>query len=144
MHDPLRLMGNFRVSAHADGWLIENNPAEMRLRALADWTRLGWPFYSGTMIYSNEFELPALPDQRRKLLLQIDGVHDLAEPEINGKSAGVLAWPPYQCDISRLVRPGRNRLRLRVANSAVNFIGGEPSISGIAGNVKIFISRHAR
>ncbi|MDD5678472.1 MAG: glycosyl hydrolase [Kiritimatiellae bacterium] len=132
MHDPLRLMGRFRVMARGSGFAVDAWRAEMPLRTLTDWNRLGWPFYSGTMVYTAEFDLPPSVAVTR---LRIDGLHDLAAVEVNGKLAGVVAWPPYRCDISRFVRSGRNRLCLRVANSFVNFIDGARAPAGITGGV---------
>lgn len=138
MHDPLRLMGRFRVVLRRKGYALESWIEELPLREPGDWAGLGFPFYSGTMVYATEFELPQAGGEVR---LRIDGVRDLAAVQVNGHSTALLAWPPYECDISKSVRAGTNRLRLHAANSFANFIDGERLASGITGKVAISVRR---
>lgn len=133
MMDPIRLMGHFSLASKQDSCALSAFDNEIELDRLVAWSELGWPFYSGTMTCETIFDAPG----RHRVILHIDGLHDLAEVAVNGSVAGVIAWRPYECDISDLLRPGTNRLRLRVANSFVNFIEGEPRPSGIIGRVQL-------
>ena len=36
---------------------------------------------------------------------------------MNGEKVGERAWRPFRFDVSKAVRPGKNTLRIRVANS---------------------------
>jgi len=80
------------------------------------WTDSALAHYSGTAIYETEFELPAMV-RHRKLALDLGEVGLAAEVWLNGKKIGERAWRPFRFEISRAVRPGKNTLRIRVANS---------------------------
>jgi hypothetical protein len=45
---------------------------------------------------------------------------------INGQPAGALWHPPYRLDVSRLLKPGRNHIEIRVYNTALNAWSAEP------------------
>ena len=42
---------------------------------------------------------------------------------VNGKRAGVRGWAPYEVDITRWVKPGRNRVEVEVCGSPRNLLG---------------------
>jgi hypothetical protein len=45
---------------------------------------------------------------------------------VNGRRAGSLWHPPYRIDISPFVHAGENSLEVRVYNTAINLLAGEP------------------
>jgi hypothetical protein len=103
-------------------------------------------FYSGEGIYTHSFTIDGLP--QKQLILDFgtgkaiaddrpadaDGMHALLDPPIreaaivyvNGKRAGALWHPPYRLDITALVHTGENRLEVRVYNTAMNELAGQP------------------
>ena len=52
-------------------------------------------------------------------------IRDVAEVFINGKSAGILWKKPYSVDISQLVKPGINELKVEIVNLWVNRLTGD-------------------
>jgi hypothetical protein len=42
---------------------------------------------------------------------------------VNGQLAGVAAWAPYEVDLTRHLKPGRNRLELELCSSPRNLLG---------------------
>ena len=44
----------------------------------------------------------------------------MAEVKLNGKSLGILWKAPYQVDVTSALKPGENRLELKVVNLWVN------------------------
>jgi hypothetical protein len=46
-----------------------------------------------------------------------------AEVKVNGKSAGVIGWQPYEADIGGLARPGENRIEVLVHGTLRNVLG---------------------
>jgi hypothetical protein len=56
----------------------------------------------------------------KKLILDCGQVGVVAEAWINDQPAGVRVWLPYTFDISRLVKPGRNKLQILVTNTMEN------------------------
>ncbi|MDH7599826.1 MAG: glycosyl hydrolase [Sedimentisphaerales bacterium] len=53
-------------------------------------------------------------------------IKDAAVVYVNGTRAGAVWCPPYSLDITDLVRPGINELRIDVANRAVNYMAKDP------------------
>jgi hypothetical protein len=86
---------------------------------LTPWTQTGLANFSGRAVYEKDFNLP---DQYRdkKLILDCGRVSSVAEVLVNGRSAGTAVWRPFRVDITKLVRPGPNRLRLLITNTEAN------------------------
>ncbi len=61
----------------------------------------------------------------RSVHLDLGDVRDVAEVFVNGKSAGVLWKPPYRADITSLVTPGDNELKIEVMNMWINRLTGD-------------------
>jgi len=47
---------------------------------------------------------------------------------VNGKRAASVWAPPYEADVSGLLRSGVNDLRIEVANTAMNQMAGAPPL----------------
>ena len=52
-------------------------------------------------------------------------VHEAAMVFINGERAGAVWRPPYEIDITKLLKPGANMIRIEVANLAINELAGQ-------------------
>jgi hypothetical protein len=104
-------------------------PASAVFEQLADFRDNADPgirYFSGTATYTKELNLT----QRdlaggRHLWLDLGQVDDLAEVWMNGQLAGTAWKPPYRVDISSQVKPGRNKLELRVVDLWVNRLIGD-------------------
>jgi hypothetical protein len=104
-------------------------PATLRLAELASWTANaddGVKYFSGTATYTTTF--PALrgwfgPGQR--ILLDLGVVKDLAEVSLNGRALGVLWKPPFRVDVTGALKPGENRLEIKVTNEWTNRLIGD-------------------
>jgi hypothetical protein len=100
------------------------------------WTTQGYPYFSGRAIYRKRFELPdSFKGQR--VFLEPEMEDDVLEVSVNGQSAGVRLWEPYQMEITDLVKPGENIIELRVANTLVNLLEAVERPSGLAGAPKL-------
>lgn len=53
-------------------------------------------------------------------------VRDAAEVFVNGQRAGAIWCAPFRLDLKPYLRPGRNRLEIRVYNTAINSLAGRP------------------
>jgi hypothetical protein len=133
--DHIKLVGDFSVVIDADEYRIVAPTADF---SPASWTEQGYPFLSGRGAYRSSFELPD-GDGRGRIVLDIPMLDDAVEVEINGRRAGVRLWDPYQIDITELVRPGRNQVTVRVANTPANLLNGHPRPSGINGAPRLLI-----
>lgn len=102
------------------GW---GAPESMTLTQLTSWTDLNLSpearAFSGTATYTTEFTLPALTNGMRAEL-DLGRVEVIASVQINGQPAGTLWTPPCRLDITRLLKPGVNRLTVAVTNPWFN------------------------
>ncbi len=96
---------------------------------LGDWTKQGYPFYAGRMKYETGFNLT----EKRPLWLELEKFSGMAvRVDVNGREAGVIWTQPYQVEITKLVKKGKNRLTLIVYSTLRNLLGplhhrgGEP------------------
>jgi hypothetical protein len=105
-------------------------PAQVKLENLASWTTQaddGIKHFSSTATY----KLQAPPTWFRagaKLWLDLGNVKDLAEVTLNGQSLGILWKPPYRVDVTGALRPGANRLAIKVTNQWTNRITGDRTL----------------
>ena len=94
--------------------------------------------YSGEAVYTRDFTLAAAP--AGPIYLEVGGGRPTPVPahpahiqayydppiqaaalvSINGKPAGALWHPPYRLNVSKLLKPGVNRIEIRVYNTALN------------------------
>ena len=61
--------------------------------------------------------------------LDLGDVRELAEVFVNGKSAGVLWKAPFRADITSLVKPGVNKLKIEVMNLWINRLVGDQGLA---------------
>lgn len=93
---------------------------------LISWTESenqGIKYFSGTATYHNSFQVST--PGNNELILDLGDVRDVAEVFINGKSAGILWKKPCQINISELVQPGTNDLRIEIVNMWSNRLTGD-------------------
>jgi hypothetical protein len=114
--EPIYILGDFGVVAAEKGFRIVPATA----LASGDWTAQALPFYSHAVSYTRSFKLRRGAGYKVRLG-KWNGT--VAEVKVNGVSAGVTGWPPYELDISRLVRAGRNEVEVLVYGSLKNALG---------------------
>jgi len=51
-------------------------------------------------------------------------IREAAVVYVNDKRAGALWCPPYSIDVTGMLRPGANKIRVTVANTAMNYMAG--------------------
>lgn len=102
-------------------------------------------YFSGAAIYEKQISLPGdlvqsglavqldfgegkpLAEQNLRSGMQAwfdPPIHEAAVVYVNGQRAGSLWCPPYALDVSSLLRPGDNKIRIVVANLALNYMAG--------------------
>jgi hypothetical protein len=126
LKETMTLPGPWSV-AFEPGW---GTPESVTFPALTDWTARPEPgikFYSGTATYRTTFDLPA---QQAPVLLDLGAVQVIAEVKLNGKNCGIAWTPPYSVEVTDALRPGRNELEVRVANTWMNRLLGEGRVPG--------------
>jgi hypothetical protein len=112
------LTGDFSVESAAKGWIIT---APAKKYNTGPWRQQGLPFYSWGITYSKDFELANVEGSYKLSLTEWKGT--VAEVSVNGKKAGVIAFPPYTADISRFMSMGKNTVEVKVIGSLRNLEG---------------------
>ena len=125
---PLNLAGAWEVG-FPPGW---NAPSQVTFERLQSWPESSDPgikYFSGTATYSKEFEIPDdLPGANRESWLDLGVVKNFAEVSLNGRSFGTLWKPPFRVNISAALKPGRNKLEVRVTNLWPNRLVGDEQL----------------
>ncbi|SPE40963.1 Glycoside hydrolase family 2 sugar binding (fragment) [Candidatus Sulfopaludibacter sp. SbA3] len=99
-------------------------PPNIPVAQLESWTANADPgvkYFSGTATYTKTVQAPQSwfhPGAR--MMLDLGTVKDLAEVSINGKAMGIVWKAPYQVDASGILKPGTNRLEIKVTNEWTN------------------------
>jgi len=138
---PLDLSSDWEVTFQGTGAKVVMD----KLRSWADDPTTH--YYSGVAVYRKSFTAPRafLARGARTLLClgecvpqEIAGnrsgarlaapVREAAVIYVNGKRAASVWAPPYEADISGLLRSGVNDLRIEVANTAMNQMAGAPPL----------------
>jgi hypothetical protein len=87
--------------------------------SLKPWTHTALENFSGTAVYTKSFTVPE-NYKGKNVLLDLGSVSSVADVFVNGQHAGTLVWRPYQLDITRLLKPGQNEIRILVTNTEAN------------------------
>ncbi|GGC00868.1 hypothetical protein GCM10011494_19270 [Novosphingobium endophyticum] len=85
----------------------------------------GIKYFSGIATYTRDFQAPRGWKPGHPLILDLGEAREIAEVTVNGKLAGHAWHAPYRVEIGAFVKPGRNRLQVRVANLWVNRLIGD-------------------
>jgi len=131
--DLLKLTGNFSLAPEDETYRIEAPRTSVQPQP---WTNQGYPHFSGRAVYRKRFDIPQNFMDRR-VFLEPAMQDDVVEVIVNGKSAGVRLWEPYQVEITDFLKRGENVLELRVANTLVNMLEAVERHSGLAGAPKL-------
>jgi len=93
---------------------------------LGDWRDQGdLRFFSGEATYTRSFDVPAeWQSRRQRVILTLQGVHDIALVAVNGRKFGPLLDQPWSVDITDALQPGTNALGITIANVPQNGVIG--------------------
>ena len=125
-HNDLTINGPWKVS-FTPGW---DAPESVTFTALDDWSKRpeeGIRHYSGTAVYHTSFDRTA--PVSGGVRLNLGQVAVIAEVWLNGVSCGVAWTAPYQVDISKALKAGRNELEVHVANTWANRLIGDEQLA---------------
>lgn len=115
--EPAYLRGSFALrSADAGFVLAADEPL-----ALGPWNTQGHPMYAAGVAYSQSFELGE-PVGKYQLRLP-SWYGSVAKVLVNGREAGFVVAPPWQCDVTAALRPGKNTVEVIVLGTLKNTLG---------------------
>jgi hypothetical protein len=133
------------------GWQIQfaDGKPVQTLDGLTSWTEVdGRQYYSGEAVYTQRVVLQHRTTPEAQIFLDFgvgaptidnrppnaSGIRALLDPPIreaaivfvNGKRVGSLWHPPYRIDVSDFIHAGENQIEVRVYNTAINLLSGQP------------------
>jgi hypothetical protein len=114
---PVYVLGNFGVSVQAQGFQI----VPTRELGLGAWKSQDLPFYSDAVSYRQTFQIRARERVHKVRLGKWLG--SVAEVKVNGQVAGIIGWAPYELDVTRFLKGGKNDIEVLVYGSLKNLIG---------------------
>jgi hypothetical protein len=137
---PIDLSRDWRVS-------FGPNVASVQMQDLKSWTdNDATRFFSGVATYEKDVEISSellkdspelkldlgpgssIPAQplRNGMQAWFEGpVREAAVIYINDKRAGAIWCPPYSIDVTGMFRPGANKIRIMIGNTAMNYMAGQ-------------------
>jgi len=117
LREELALTAPWHVSFISGGPKLPKSQTIQSLSSWAIWNDDAARF-AGTAAYETSFELDY--DRSKSYLLQLGKVGESARVFVNGVEAGLVWANPFELDITKYVKKGRNTLRVEVANLMAN------------------------
>ena len=113
--ESLFLLGDFGVR----GDTLTAAPATL---AIGDWVEQGFPYYAGNMTCRTAIDIRK--EDGAKTALVIPEWRGVAlAVSVNGSPRTVVAWPPYELDITGELKDGRNVIEITVLGHRRNAYG---------------------
>jgi hypothetical protein len=139
--EPAYVLGDFALSPAKKGFVI--TPAQGltlgKSRGLVDgsglsstgggWNLQGLPFYSAGVAYRERFSVEK--PVGRFLVTLPNWCGSVAKVAVNGKPAGFIDAPPWECDATKFVKRGQNEVEVTVIGTLKNTLGphhGNPAL----------------
>jgi len=116
--EPVYLLGSFSLESQEHGWKI-TPPGKL---SVGSWKTQGRPFYSDKVSYVKTYDVKKSPGRKYRVVLG-EWLGTVAEVKINGRSAGIIGWKPYELDVTSALDDGINRVEVVVVGSLKNLLG---------------------
>ena len=108
---PVYLSGEFGVWLTEEGWVVDKAQA-LDLGLLSE---QGFPFYSGTVVYRQSYDVPSGGGKHILRVPKWEGTS--CEVLVNGVSVAAYARHSFKLDIGPYLTPGPNDLELCISGS---------------------------
>jgi hypothetical protein len=113
------LLGTFTLKPADSGFVVVGGSKPVL--ALGSWKSQGYPMYATGVSYRRTFDIEKPAGRYAVELGKWYG--SVAEVLVNGKSAGYIAYQPWQCDVTKLVKAGTNTVEVHVIGTLKNTLG---------------------
>lgn len=94
------------------------------------WSAQGHPFYGAGVVYRGNFDV----NKKRGMAYRValgEWLGAVAKVSVNGKPAGYIDAPPWECEVGSFLRNGSNEIEVTVFGTLKNLLGphhGNPSL----------------
>jgi hypothetical protein len=117
----------------ASSWQVQfpggrGAPTGARATSLHSWSddpNKGIRYFSGTATYTTTLTAPPNWFAEQRLWLDLGKVKNIAQVRVNGQDLGIVWKAPFRVDVSKALKPGSNRLEVKVTNLWVNRLIGD-------------------
>ncbi len=114
---PVYVLGDFSVVPKEKGFMITKaQPLKM-----GSWPEQGLSWYPGEVVYEKNFGDICSERHYKVCLGKWNG--SLASVSINGKHAGIIAWEPFELDITNFLHAGENNIKVKLFSTLRNLFG---------------------
>jgi hypothetical protein len=114
-------------------WMVSfdktmRGPAQpVKFETLMDWAKSAndsIKYYSGTAYYRTTFKT-GKAEKGTNYIIDLGVARSIAKVFVNGHEMGGAWTPPYRVDITKALKPGENKLEIKVVNNWVNRLVGD-------------------
>ncbi len=119
------ILGDFGLRSTEHGFAI----VPESVLHLGAWNSQGYPFYADGVAYTQKYRIDKAVGQYRVSLSKWYG--SVARVLVNGRQAGFITSPPWQCEITKLLTPGENTIEVVAVGTLKNTLGphhGNPAL----------------
>jgi hypothetical protein len=118
--EAMYLLGQFGVELENDIYPVMTVLPDFM--DLGDWVPQGLPFYSGAVTFQTWLECKK--ESGNRYFVEVPEFSGgCIQVRVNGKTAGVIGWQPYELDITDFLENGDNLLYLQLVSSRRNSHG---------------------
>ena len=128
--EPAYVLGDFALKP-ADKASSSSRPAGDSALASSrtGWNLQGHPFYSAGVAYRERFDVEK---RAGRFVVSLPNWYgSVAKVAVNGKPAGFIDAPPWECDVTKWVKRGQNEVEVTVIGTLKNTLGphhGKPAL----------------
>lgn len=120
------LLGPFTLKPIESGFVVVGAKPAL---TLGSWKSQGYPMYAAGVSYSREFDIR---EPAGRYVVELGKWYgSVAEVLVNGTSTGYIVSQPWQCDVTKLIKPGTNTIDVHVIGTLKNTLGPHHAGTGL-------------
>jgi hypothetical protein len=118
--EPVYLLGDFGLEGAQKGFMLV--PAEAL--QLGPWSEQGMPFFGGGVAYTGTWNIEPQSTSHDRYFVRLGRWRgSVAEVRVNGKTAGFIAFEPFELEITDALKFGPNTVSVMVFGTLKNTLG---------------------
>jgi hypothetical protein len=127
--EPAYVLGDFALKPAEKGFVIAparplglvGGSQATNSSGCMGWNLQGHPFYAAGVSYRERFDVTKA--DRRFLVTLPNWCGSVAKVAVNGRPAGFIDAPPWECDVTKYVKRGQNEVQVTVIGTLKNTLG---------------------